>query len=116
MGRPFSLLFLDPRTVFCFAGDIAVKIFKPERELVRIETFGTATELRTLQLLDDGFETLYLAIAMLDIGDNITNQAMQKCCVCWEIFEIELHVRIYSNTLIRRSNFTLFDAGFLDSA
>src|SRR6516164_5243037 len=78
MGRPFSLLFLDPRTVFFFPGDIAVKIFKPERELVRIETFGTATELRTLQLLDDGFETLDLAIAMLDIGDNITNQAMQK--------------------------------------
>jgi hypothetical protein len=53
---------------------------------------------------------------MFDSADNIAHQAMQKCCICREIVEIELHVRFYSNTLIRRSNFALSDAGFYDSA
>src|SRR5579859_2758245 len=112
MGRPFSLLFLDPRTVLLFPGEIAVEILKPERQLIGIEALGTAAELRALQLLDDGFETLDLTVAMFDSADNIANQAMQKCCICREIVEIELHIRFYSNMLIRRSNFTLIAAGF----
>jgi hypothetical protein len=54
MGRPFGVLLLDPRTVL-FAREIAVEIFKPERQLVGIEALGTAAELRALQLLDDRF-------------------------------------------------------------
>ena len=78
MGRSFGLLLLDPRTVLFFTGDIAVQIFKPERELIGIEALGAAAELRALQLLDDRFEALNLAVAMFDSADNIANQAMQK--------------------------------------
>ena len=53
MGRPFSLLVLDPQTVRLFPGEIAVEILKPERQLIGIEALGTAAELRALQLLDD---------------------------------------------------------------
>ena len=41
---------------------------------------------------------------------------MQKCRIRRQIVEIELHVRFYSNMLIRRSNFAIFYAGFCDSA
>ncbi|MEY9495933.1 hypothetical protein ABIF33_004953 [Bradyrhizobium elkanii] len=116
MGRSFGWLFLGSRTVLFFAGEIAIEIFKPERQLVRIEALRTTAELRALQLLDDRLETLDLTIAMFNRADNIANQAMQKWCFCREIVEIELHVRFYSNTLIRRSNFALFTAGFCDSA
>ena len=98
------------------AGEIALEVFKPEGELVGIETLGTAAKLRALQLLDDGSETLDLAVAMLNRAGNIANQTMQKCRFCREIVEIELHIRFYSNTLIRGSNLALFDAGFCDSA
>jgi len=109
-------LLLDLPNALFFAGDIAVEIFKPKRQLIGIEALGATAELRALQLLDDGFETLDLAVAMLDRAGNIANQTMQKGCFCREIVEIELHVRFYSNTLIRRSNLALFDAGFCDSA
>jgi hypothetical protein len=41
---------------------------------------------------------------------------LQKYCISREVVEIELHVRFYSNTLIQRSDFALFDAGFCGSA
>src|SRR5206468_3534873 len=69
-------------------------------------------ELHPLKLLNDRFETLDFGVAMFDRGGDIANQAMQKRCICREIIEIELHVRCYSNTLIRRSDFVVFDAGF----
>jgi len=116
MGRPFGWLLLDRRTLLFFATEVGVQIFKPERELIGIEALGTTAELRALQLLDDGFEALDFGIAMFDSADNIAHQAMQKCCICREIVEIELHVRFYSNVLIRRSNFSIFGAGFCDSA
>jgi hypothetical protein len=53
---------------------------------------------------------------MFDRTNNIADQAMQKFCVCREIVEIELHVRFYSNTMIRRSDFALFGTGFCDLA
>jgi hypothetical protein len=67
MGRPFGLLVLSPRTLLFFAGEIAVEILKPERQLIGIKAFGTATELRALQLFDDRYrgrgdaEVLYLS-------------------------------------------------------
>ena len=97
-------------------GEIAVEVFKPKGELVGLETLGTAAKLRALQLLDNGFKALDFVIAMLDRGGDIAHQAMQKCRVCREIMEIELHVRLYSNQLIRRRDLALFNAGFCDSA
>ena len=112
----FGLLLLDMRTALVFAGETTVEILRTERQLIGIEALGTASELHSLELFDDRLEALDLAVAMFDRADNIANQAMQKCCFSREIVEIELHVRCYSNTLIRRSNFVLFDAGFCDSA
>jgi hypothetical protein len=45
MGRPFGSLLLDWRTALFFAGQIAVEIFEPERQLIRIEALGTEAEL-----------------------------------------------------------------------
>jgi hypothetical protein len=87
MGGSFGLLLLDPRTVLFFPGEIAIEIFKPERELIGIKALGTAAELRALQLFDDGFQALDLSVAMFDPADNIANEAMQKFCICREIVE-----------------------------
>jgi hypothetical protein len=101
MARPFGLLLLDPRTALILAGEIAVEIFKPEYQLVGIEALGTAAELHSLELFDNRFEMLDLAVPMFDRTDNIADQAMQKCCFCREIVEIELHVRFYSKKQLR---------------
>ena len=61
-------------------GEIAVEVFKPECELVGIETLGTANKLRALQLLDNEFQALDFAVAMFDCGCDIEHQAMQKRC------------------------------------
>src|SRR5262249_15755653 len=111
-GRPFGWLLLSRPTALLLAGEIAFDLFKPGCELIGVEALGTAAELRALQLLDDRFEALDLAVAMFDLADNIAHQAMQKFCFYREIVEVELHVRFYSNMLIRRSNFAFFGAGF----
>ena len=97
---PFCLLVLDLWTALVFAGEIAVEIFKSERQLVGIDAFRTAAELHSLQPFDDRSQALDLTLAMFDRADNIADQAMQKFYICREIVEIELHVRFYSNTLI----------------
>ena len=107
MGGSFGLLPLDLRTAPFFTGEIAVEILKPERQLIGIKALGTAADLRALQLLDDGFETLDLAVVMFDRGGDIAHQTMQKCCICRKIVEIELHVRFYSNTLISKKQLSL---------
>jgi hypothetical protein len=94
---------------FFFAGELAVEIFKPERQLIGIEALRTAAELHSLELFDDRFEALDLAVPMFDRADNIAEQAMEKVCICREVVKIELHVRFYSNAPIRRSNLTLFE-------
>ena len=116
MGGPFGLLVLDPWTALLGTGDIAVEVFKPEGELVGIETLGTAAELRALQLLDDGFQAVDFAVAMFDRGGDIAHQAMQKRRVCRKILEIDPHVRFYSNQLIRRRDLAIFDRSVCDSA
>lgn len=73
------MLVLYPRTALMGTREITVEIFKPERQLIGIETLGTATKLRALQLLDNGFQALDFAVAMFDRGGDIANQAMQKC-------------------------------------
>ena len=45
------------------AGNIAVEIFKPERQLIGIEALGATAELRALQLLMIRSEALDLAVA-----------------------------------------------------
>ncbi|KJC54179.1 hypothetical protein UP10_40660 [Bradyrhizobium sp. LTSPM299] len=45
VGGPFGWSVLDPRATLLGTGDIAVEVFKPEGELVGIETLGTATKL-----------------------------------------------------------------------
>jgi hypothetical protein len=114
MRAPFGWLVLDPRTALMGAGEIAVEVFKPEGELVGIEMLGTTAKLRALQLLDNGFQALDFAVAMLDRGGDIAHQAMQKRRICREIVEIELHVRFYSNQLIRRICFSTFHTDFCD--
>jgi hypothetical protein len=103
----------DRRTALFDATDIAVDIFQGERQLTGINALGTTSELHALKLFDDRLETFDLTVFVLDRRGNVAHQAMQKRRVCREIVEIELHVRFYSNVLIRRSNFPLFDAGFL---
>jgi hypothetical protein len=56
----------DRRLIVLNAYDIAVDIFQTESQLVGINTFGTASELHALQLIDDGFEALDLGVAMVD--------------------------------------------------
>jgi hypothetical protein len=73
-------------------GEIAVEVFKPEGELVGIETLGTTAKLRVLQLLDNGFQAVDFAVAMLDRGGDIAHQTMQKCRVCRKVLEINLHI------------------------
>jgi hypothetical protein len=53
MGGPFGLLVLDPGTALSGTGDIAVEVFKPEGELVGIETLGTTAKLRCNCLMMD---------------------------------------------------------------
>ena len=93
--RPSGWLFLD-------AGNVAVDIFQAERELVGIDALGAAPELHSLQLFDDRFEALDLTVAVVDGSGNVAHQTLQKLRIGREIVEIELHVRLYSNTLIRR--------------
>jgi hypothetical protein len=101
---------------FLNAADIAVDIFQCERQLVGIKALLATPELRALKLFDDCLKTLDLAVSMLNCHGDVAHQAMQKCRIRQQIVEIELHVRFYSNMLIRRSNFAIFYAGFCDSA
>jgi hypothetical protein len=65
-----------------------------------IDALGAASELYTLQLFDDGFDTLDLGVTMIDRSSNVADQAPQEPRIGRQIAEIELHVRWYSNTLI----------------
>jgi hypothetical protein len=47
----------DYRTALPDAGNVAVEVFKRERQLIGIGAFGAPPELRPLQLLDDGLES-----------------------------------------------------------
>ena len=53
----------DYRTALLNAGNVAVEVFKRERQLIGIKAFGATPELRPLQLLDDGLEALDLTVA-----------------------------------------------------
>src|ERR1700737_2401141 len=53
----------DDRTALPDAGNVAVEVFKRERQLIGIKAFGAAPELRPLELLDDGLEALDLTVA-----------------------------------------------------
>jgi hypothetical protein len=49
---------------------------------------------------------------MANRSGNVAHQALQKLRIGWKIGEIELHVRWYSNTLIRRRIVTQFSTTF----
>src|SRR4051812_27755532 len=53
---------------------------------------------------------------MVDRSSNVAHQALQKLRIGGEIGEIELHVRWYSNTLIRRRIATQFSTSFCRSS
>lgn len=91
---------------------IDVQVFKPKGELIGVETLGTTPKLCALKLFDDRLKTLDLAVPMRDDRGNVAHQAMQKRSVRRQIFEVELHGRFYSGTLIRRSGFPIFYAVF----
>ena len=92
---PFGLLLLAMRTLLFFAGKIAVDLFERERQLVGIKALGTTAKLRPLQLFDNRFKALDLAVAVLDGGGHIANETLQKSRFGRQIVEIEPHVRIY---------------------
>ena len=102
----------DRRAALPDAGNIAVEVFKRERQLIGIEAFGATPELRPLQLLDDDLEPLDLAVAALDNSGHVAHQTVQQSRIGRQIFEVEPHVQFYSNMLIRRSKFAIFYAGF----
>jgi hypothetical protein len=101
---------------FLNTADIAVDIFQCERQLVGIRALGATPEPRALKLFDDCLKTLDLAVSMLDGRGDVAHQTVQKCRIGRQIVEIELHVRFYSDMLIRRSDIAIFYAGFCDSA
>ena len=88
------------RLALLSAANIRVDIFQAKSELIRAQTLGSSSVLRSLQLFDDRLEAFDLAILVLDRRNDIADQMMQRCCVRWQIAEIELHVRFYSNMLI----------------
>ena len=53
----------DYRAALPDAGNVAVEVFKRERQLIGIQAFGATPELRSLQLLDDELEALDLTVA-----------------------------------------------------
>jgi hypothetical protein len=111
--RPrFERVCCDGRTALLDAGNVAVEIFKSERQLVGIQAFGATPELRSLQLLDDGLEALDLTVAAIYEDCHLAHQTVQQRRIGRQIFKIEPHVRFYSNMLIRRSEFAIFYAGF----
>ncbi|MGY4303362.1 hypothetical protein ACVIJ6_000605 [Bradyrhizobium sp. USDA 4369] len=106
----------DLRLRFLDATNITVEILKTECKLIGIEALEAAAELHSLQLFDDGFETLDLGVAMVDRSGNVAHQALQKVSIGRETGEIDLHVRWYSNMLIRRRIATQFNTNFCRSS
>ena len=115
--RPrFERIRCDGRTALSDAGDVGLEVFKGERQLIGIQAFGATPELRPLQLLDDQFEALDLTVAAVDNSGHVADQTVQQSRIGRQILEIEPHVRVCSNMLIRRSNFAIFYAGFCVSS
>ena len=105
------------RLVRCFsAGFVGLDVLQSKRELVGIDTLGSAAELRPLKLLDDQLESFDLAVALLNDRGHVSYKAMQQDRIGRKIVKIELHDESYSNRLIRSSNFPIFDAGFYTSS
>jgi hypothetical protein len=93
-------------------GRDAVDVFERERQLIEIKTLGPTAKLRPLQPLNDRLQALDLAVPMLDGGSHIANEMLQKSRFGRQIVEVEPHVQIYPNRLIRRSKFVRFYSGF----
>jgi hypothetical protein len=86
---------------------IGVEIFEPKRELITVETLGATPILGALKLFDDQTKTLDLTVSMLDERGDVAHQTVQKGWVRRQIVEIKLHVRFYSDVLIRRIKFAM---------
>jgi len=69
------------RAAFPDAGNVAVEVFKPERQLIGIQAFGATPELRSLQLLDDELEALDLTVAAIDDNGHLAHQTVQQRCI-----------------------------------
>jgi hypothetical protein len=59
--RPrFERVCCDGRSARPDASNVAIEVFKRERQLIGIEAFGATPEMRPLHFLDDELETLDL--------------------------------------------------------
>jgi hypothetical protein len=76
----------DDRTALPDAGNVAVEVFKRERQLIGIKAFGAAPELRPLELLDDGLEALDLTVAAVDNNSHLAHQTVQQRRIGRQIF------------------------------
>ncbi len=90
----FERVCCDGRTALPYAGNVAVEVFKRERQLIGIKSFGAPPELRPLQLLDDRLEALNLTVAAIDDNCHLAHQTVQQRRIGRQIFKIEPHVRI----------------------
>ena len=95
---------------------VGLDVLQSKRELVCINTLGSAAEPCPLKLFDDQLESFDLAVAPRNNRGHVAHKTMQQDRIRRKIIEIELHDESYSNPLIRSSNFAIFDAGFYTSS
>jgi hypothetical protein len=62
-------------------------------QLVGIEPLRTAAELAALQLADDQAKLIDLTIALILLGEQVTDQLMKQRGVTWQLVEVEVHER-----------------------
>ena len=76
--------------------DVSVEFLKAQMQLVGIKPLRAAAELPALKLLNDQAELVDLTIALILLGDQVTDQLMKQRGVAWQVVEVEAHERFYS--------------------
>jgi hypothetical protein len=64
-------------------GDVGVELLDAQMQLVGIKPLRSAAELPALKLLNDQAELVDLTIALILLGDQITDQLMKQRGVAW---------------------------------
>jgi len=90
---------IDARHHRCLRpSDVDIEVFEPKRELIPIQSLRSATELRTLQVLNDQPEALNLGTGSLQLSPlvigssgQVAHQPMQGIDVGGKRGEIEIH-------------------------
>jgi hypothetical protein len=88
-------LVIDDGPSLLDARDVAIQVLQRQGQLVRVEPLGAASELRALELFDDGLKPVDLPLAALDNGRHVAHQTAQNRRIGGQIIEIEPHVRFY---------------------